>query len=58
MSENSNDNKENRNLKKLLKALNLPYKRSKAYEAFGDVKSSNNESSVFWNSKVDYVVKY
>ncbi len=58
MSENSNDNKENRNLKKRLKALNLPYKRSKAYEAFGDVKSSNNESSVFWNSKVDYVVKY
>ena len=58
MSENSNDNKENRNLKKCLKALNAPYKKSKAYETFGDVKSSNNESSVFWNSKVDYVVKY
>ncbi len=59
MNENSNNEERNDlDLKKRLKQLNAPYKKSKAYETFGDVDASNDKASVFWNSKVDYVVKY
>lgn len=46
------------NLKTMLKQLNKPYKKSKAYEAFGDVTPKDTKNSMFWNSTVDYVVAY
>ncbi len=45
-------------LQRMLRQLNAPYKKSTAYEVFGDVKQDDSEVSMFWNSITDYVVKY
>lgn len=47
------------NLKTMLRQLNAPYKKTKAYEIFGDKITPHNANvSVFWDSKIHSVVKY
>ncbi|MGN0973453.1 MAG: hypothetical protein ACI4OT_01785 [Bacilli bacterium] len=46
-------------LKKMLHQLNAPYKRTEAYEIFGDkIAPHDPRVSVFWDTQIHYVVKY
>lgn len=46
------------NLKDKIHQLSAPYVKSDAYKLFGNVHPNKDEPSVFWKTKVDYVVKY
>lgn len=47
------------NLKETLEILDLPYKKSKAYEAFGSsLNKPRKPKSVFWDTDINYVVQY
>ena len=46
-------------LKETLEILDLPYKKSKAYEAFCDsLNKPRKHKSVFWDTDINYVVQY
>ena len=45
-------------MKKKLRRLGAPYKKSSAYEKYGDLKQESNEASSFWKTNIGYIEKY
>jgi len=56
-TEKNSEKEELSNFQKGLKQLNAPYKKTEAYEIFGNMKSKSNVS-VFWDTEAGFVDKY
>jgi len=46
------------NIEISLKQLSMDYKKSNAYELFGNCDSVDREGSTFWRTSIGYVEKY